>query len=80
MRDELALNPGDLLKISVQGDQVTLRPNREKVGFIKRGDALVFSTGGADLLDDTVVENIRSSERGSLSVNLVKGLPPRKRE
>jgi AbrB family looped-hinge helix DNA binding protein len=79
VREELAINPGDLLELSVQGDQVTLRPNREKTGFIKRGKALVYSTGGPDLLENEVVENIRGSERDSLKLNVAKDLPDQKR-
>ena len=28
LRQELAINPGDLLRISVHGNEMTLRPNR----------------------------------------------------
>jgi AbrB family looped-hinge helix DNA binding protein len=63
------------LELSVQGDEITLRLNREKTGCIKRGNALVFSTGGPDLLENDVVENIRSSERDSLRL---KGFPDQK--
>lgn len=80
VREELAINPGDLLKVSVEGDQVTLRVNHEKAGFVKRGSALVFSTaGGTKLLDNEAVENIRSAERSSLSRNINKSLPQPKR-
>jgi AbrB family looped-hinge helix DNA binding protein len=78
VRDELALNPGDLLKISVQGDQVTLRPNRETTGFVKRGGALIFSTSGTDLLKSEAVEAIRDLERDRLSDGIGKGLPQSK--
>ncbi len=79
VREELAINPGDLLKVSVEGDQVTLRVNREKAGFVKRGRALVFSTGGTNLLANEVVENVRGAERSSLSRNINKSLPQQKR-
>lgn len=80
VREELSINPGDFLELSVQGDQVTLRPNRERTGFIKRGNALVFSTGGPDLLENDVIENIRSSERDSLRLNIARVLPDQKRK
>jgi AbrB family looped-hinge helix DNA binding protein len=80
LRNELAINPGDLLNVSIQGDQITLRPNRDKSGFIKRGDALVFSTGATDLLDNEVVEDIRRSERASVSVNIAEGFERQKRK
>jgi AbrB family looped-hinge helix DNA binding protein len=80
VREELAINPGDLFKVSVQGNQVTLQLNREKAGFIKRGRALVFSTGGTDLLDPEIIEHIRSSERDSSTPTITKSLPRRKRK
>ena len=80
VREELAINPGDLLKISVHGDQVTLRPNRETAGFVKRGGALIFSTGGTDLLQNETVEAIRHQERDRLSGEISKGLPQSKRK
>ena len=79
VREELAINPGDLLKISVQGDQVTLRPNRAKAGFEKRGRALVFSTGGTELLQNETVEAVRDSARDKLNVEMGKELPQPKR-
>ena len=80
VRDELAINPGDLLKISIRGHEVTLRPNREASGFTKRGHALVFSSGGADLLDNETVEAIRADERGGRLRSLSKELPSPKRK
>jgi len=75
VRDELAIKAGDLLKISIHGNEVTLRPSREAAGFMKRGHALVFSADGADLLDNETVEAIRNDERGGLVSSLSKGLP-----
>ena len=80
VREELAINPGDLLKISIRGNEITLRPSREASGFIKRGHALVFSGGGADLLDNETVEAIRANEHGGLLRSLSKGLPTQKRK
>jgi AbrB family looped-hinge helix DNA binding protein len=74
IRDELAINPGDQLKISIHGNELTLRPTRETSGFMKRGRALVFSSGEADLLDNETVETIRRDERGSPLNSLAKGL------
>ena len=80
VRDELAISPGDLLRVSIHGNQVTLRPSRGRSGFIKRGHALVFSSGGADLLDNEVVEGIRAEQRGDLLGNVSKGLASQKRQ
>lgn len=75
IRDELAINPGDRLKISIHGNELTLRPTREASGFVKRGRALVFSSGEADILDSETVESIRESERESLLNSMTKVLP-----
>ncbi|HEY1663026.1 MAG TPA: AbrB/MazE/SpoVT family DNA-binding domain-containing protein [Verrucomicrobiae bacterium] len=74
VRDELAINPGDLLRISIHGSEVTLHPNRQATGFVKRGRALVFSTGGADLLDNDTVETVRTFEREGSKTFISKGL------
>src|SRR5512146_534816 len=78
VRQELAINAGDILKVSVHGNQITLRPDREKAGFTTRGSALVFTTGGPDLLDNEAIENIRCSERGASSINITKGFAQQK--
>jgi AbrB family looped-hinge helix DNA binding protein len=75
VREELAINPGDQLKVSIRGNEVTLRPARAASGFIKRGRALVFSSDGADLLHNDTVESIRADERGRLLSSVAKGLP-----
>ena len=80
VRDELAIKSGDLLKISIRGNEITLRPSRDASGFIKRGHALVFSSGGADLLDKETVEAIRGDEREGHLSSLSKGLPAQKRK
>jgi AbrB family looped-hinge helix DNA binding protein len=80
VREELAINPGDLLKISIHGDQITLRPTRETCGFIRRGRALVFSSGEASFLDNETVETVRADERGSLLGGLSRGLPSKARK
>lgn len=74
VRDELAIHPGDRLKIAVRGNEVTLSPAREPSGFIRRGRALVFSSGEAGQLDHETVETVRSGERGGLMDNLAREL------
>jgi AbrB family looped-hinge helix DNA binding protein len=80
VREELAINPGDLLKISIHGSEVTLSPTREASGFIRRGHALVFSAGKADFLDNETVETVRADERGNLLNNLTRGLSSKARK
>lgn len=80
VRRELAIQPGDLLKITIHGNEVTLSPNKEVSGFIKRGNALIFSTGQADLLDNDTVENVRHDAQNRALSDASKGLawPERK--
>jgi AbrB family looped-hinge helix DNA binding protein len=59
VREELAINPGGLLNVSMHDGQVTLRPNRATAGFLRRGRVLVFSTGAAELLHSEAVEAVR---------------------
>ncbi len=80
VREELSINPGDLLNVTIRGNEVALSPRREACGFIRRGNALVFSTGGADLLDNETVENIRNATHRELLSDISKGLPTPKRK
>jgi len=55
VRQELALQPGALLKLSIQGTGVMLTPGSSKAGFKRKGKALVFSTlNDAGLKTETV--------------------------
>jgi AbrB family looped-hinge helix DNA binding protein len=79
LRHELAIKPGDLLRISVRGNEVTLRPTRETSGFVRRGRAIVFSSGdGANLLDKETVESLLTNEREKTMTSVAKGLRPSK--
>jgi AbrB family looped-hinge helix DNA binding protein len=80
VREELSIQPGDLLKVTVRGNEVTLSPNREACGFTKRGKALVFSTGEADLLDNETVENVRNAAHRELLSDISRGLSAPKRK
>ena len=60
VRDELAIKPGDTFKVKVQGITVTLTPNNETTGFVRKGKALVFSTiGNQTLTSETVAKTAR---------------------
>ncbi len=63
VRQELALKPGELLKVSVHGLAVTLSPNKEITGFVRKGKALVFSTAGEAVLNSEIVEELLRQER-----------------
>ena len=45
LRDELHLSPGDTLDVTVQGDEVKLRPRRSSSPLQKKRGVWVFSTG-----------------------------------
>ena len=81
LREELAIRPGDFLKISVRGNEVTLRPTKETSGFVRRGRALVFSSGDeANLLDNETVDSLLTAERERAIPSIAKGFPPQKRK
>lgn len=45
LRDELHLTPGDTLDLSVEGEQVTLRPRRSMPPLLKERGVWVLHTG-----------------------------------
>jgi AbrB family looped-hinge helix DNA binding protein len=53
LRDELHLSPGDTLDVSVQGDEVKLRPRRSSSPLQKKQGVWVFSTGQPMTSDET---------------------------
>lgn len=53
LRDELHLYPGDTLDLTVQGDEVTLRPRRSSSPLQKKQGVWVFSTGKPMASDET---------------------------
>jgi AbrB family looped-hinge helix DNA binding protein len=63
VREELAIKPGDVLRVSVRGLGVTLTPNKEITGLVRKGKALVFSTAGEAVLSAETVEELLAGER-----------------
>ena len=53
LRDELHVSPGDTLDLSVQGDEVTLRPRRSSSPLQKKQGVWVFSAGKPMASDET---------------------------
>jgi AbrB family looped-hinge helix DNA binding protein len=47
IRKELTIKRGDVFKISVCRGVVRLTPQKKVVGFVRRGNALVFSAEGS---------------------------------
>jgi len=70
VRRELGLKSGDTFKVTVQGETVTLTPNRTGGSFVRKGKALVFVTPGDEVLSVATVQEILDSgrvERDSLN-------------
>jgi AbrB family looped-hinge helix DNA binding protein len=63
VREELAIKPGDVLRVSIHGSGVTLTPNKEITGLVRKGKALVFSTAGEAVLSAEAVEELLAGER-----------------
>jgi AbrB family looped-hinge helix DNA binding protein len=79
VREELDIRPGDRLAVTVVGGEVTLRPDKHKGGLIRKGTALVFSTGGGDVLERGTVERIIEEEREQRINRLLGNFTGRKR-
>ena len=60
VREELAIQPGDVFKVAIEGAAVTLTPNREKAGLVRKGRSLVFSVGGNTLSIEQVSEALEA--------------------
>ncbi len=53
LRDELHLSPGDTLDVTVEHDEVKLRPRRSSSPLEKKQGVWVFSTGKPMASDET---------------------------
>jgi AbrB family looped-hinge helix DNA binding protein len=62
LRDELHLSPGDILDLTVKGNEVTLRPRRGATCLQKERGIWVFRTGNPLTADETneALRNIRA--------------------
>jgi AbrB family looped-hinge helix DNA binding protein len=58
VREDLAIKAGDVFRVSVQGAAVTLTPEKETAGFIRKGKALVFATPGSATLSTEAVSTL----------------------
>jgi AbrB family looped-hinge helix DNA binding protein len=63
IRQELAIMPGDTFKISISGSNVTLTPNKETSGFVRKGRALVFSSAKGEVLTQETINELLENER-----------------
>jgi AbrB family looped-hinge helix DNA binding protein len=80
VRQELAIKPGDLLKLVIHGCSVTLTPNREATGFIRKGQALVFCTADEGLLSQEAVNGILEQSRNERHEHGLEGFHGPKRK
>jgi AbrB family looped-hinge helix DNA binding protein len=74
VRQELAIKPGDMLKLSIHGSSVTLTPNKEATGFVRKGHALVFSTADEGTLSQETVNGILEDSRDERHDHSLAGL------
>ena len=80
VREELSIHPGDILKISIQGNEVILRLKRDSSGFVRRGHALVFSSSGGDPLNRETVEAVLAGNRDQRITGAASTMASRKRK
>ena len=79
IREELAIKPGDVFKVSVDGPAVTLTPEKATAGFVKCGKALVFSAVPAKTLTQEAVATVLEGGRDETRSRVEGGLAGRKR-
>jgi bifunctional DNA-binding transcriptional regulator/antitoxin component of YhaV-PrlF toxin-antitoxin module len=80
VREELAIEPGDLMKVTIHGNEVMLQPKKDTSGFVRRGKARIFSSDADHLLKRETVEAILAEERERRGVEIGRSLSPRKRK
>jgi AbrB family looped-hinge helix DNA binding protein len=74
VREELALQPGDLLRVAVEGLAVTLTPRQENTGLVRRGKAFVFAPAGDEVLAAGAVDGFLEEERAGHQRLAAQGL------
>lgn len=80
VREELSILPGDILKISIQGNEVILRLKRDSSGFVRKGRALVFSNRGGEQLSRETVDAVLAGNRDERITGVANAIAPRKRK
>ena len=63
VRRELGIKSGDTFTVAIQGEMVTLTPNRTGGSFVRKGKALVFVAPGDAILTTASVQEILDSGR-----------------
>jgi len=80
VREELSIQAGDMLKVSIRGNEVTLRPKKDSSGFVRRGHALVFSSSGGDALSRETAGVILAEDREERIARIAGEVVSRKRK
>src|SRR4051812_2716677 len=80
VREELAIHPGDVLKVSINGTDVVLRPKKQGGGLVRHGKALIFTSDTHDLLKRDDVEQILAADRKERETAMTRGLSHPKRK
>ena len=80
VREELAIKPGDTFKLSIHGSSVSLTPNKETTGFIRKGHALVFATAGGETFPQDLAQKVLDETREARHEQIFAGVkvPQRK--
>ncbi len=79
VRQELAIKPGDRLKVSIRGLSVTLTPSHEATGLVRKGKALVFVTEDAETLSQEAAGRILEAGREEREEQITGGQAGRRR-
>src|SRR5438445_13890958 len=58
VREELAIKAGDRLRVSIHGLAITVTPAKQIPGLVRKGKALVFSTGGSERIGAETVNRV----------------------
>ena len=80
VRQELAIQPGDLLKLSMQGTQLTLALSSSKAGFQRSGKALIFTASGEERFGPEVVNTLLNELNDERFLPASNEKPPKKRK
>ncbi len=78
VRQELAIKAGDTFKIAIHGSSVTLTPNKETAGLVRKGKALVFASRGNQMLSQEMVARVLDEGRDERHQGNSAGLHSRK--
>ena len=79
MRQELAIQSGDLLEVSIEGMKITLVPKTPGSSLVKKGRGLVFSAATHESLSTEETNKVVQAERDERSRELLAQASRKKR-